>query len=132
MGTWGTGAFQNDDASDWLYELDETDGLEPIESALESVLEADGIEAPDASMALAAAEVVAALAGKPLVNLPDGARTFIAGRPRPDAALVEMAHRAVTAIGGKSELLDLWQDSEEFAKWKATLASLDGRLKPAA
>ena len=33
MGAWGTAAFDNDDASDWVYEL-EKDGIAAVEAAL--------------------------------------------------------------------------------------------------
>src|SRR4051812_1470263 len=65
MGTWGVLAFDNDDANDWAYGLDETDDLSLVESAFQAVEDADEyLEAPDACNALAACEVLARLNGK--------------------------------------------------------------------
>ena len=58
VGTWGEGVFENDDAADWVEELlDSTreEQLESIESAFAEVLNStDYVEAPDASIAIAA------------------------------------------------------------------------------
>ncbi len=60
MGAWGLGPFDNDDAADWVYTL-EDEGLPAIESALDL---GDGyVEAPAASEAVAAAAVVARAKG---------------------------------------------------------------------
>lgn len=65
MGAWAVDAFGNDDAGDWSYELEETDDLFLIEEALNKVIETGDqyLEAPDATIALAAAEVIARLQG---------------------------------------------------------------------
>ena len=36
MGAWGAGSFENDDAMDWVYELEE-EGLEAVTAALKAV-----------------------------------------------------------------------------------------------
>jgi hypothetical protein len=43
MGTWGTGAFDNDTAADWLYALEEVDDLSLIETTIASVLDGDDV-----------------------------------------------------------------------------------------
>jgi Domain of unknown function (DUF4259) len=74
MGAWGVGSFDNDDAADWLNDqLRRSADLRPIQTALDAVAQLDPtgyLEAPEASAAVAAAEVVAALAGDPAANLP--------------------------------------------------------------
>ena len=40
MGAWGTAAFDNDDASDWVYDL-EARGMPAIESALSASAASD-------------------------------------------------------------------------------------------
>lgn len=67
MGAWGMGAFENDDASDWLAALD---GAVPqrLRLTFERVTAIEPelyLEAPAASEAVAAAEVVTAMLGKP-------------------------------------------------------------------
>ena len=41
MGAWGVLAFDNDDANDWVYELEEVGDLSLVESALNTVAEAE-------------------------------------------------------------------------------------------
>ena len=66
MGAWGVLAFDNDDANDWAYGLEDADDLSLIESAFKTVEEEeDYLESPDACNALAACEVLARLNGKP-------------------------------------------------------------------
>ena len=70
-GAWDTGPFDNDDALDWVWELSESNDLAVIEATLESAANSSGyLEAPTASMAIAAAEVVAALRGNPGQDCP--------------------------------------------------------------
>jgi len=45
MGAWGTAAFDNDDASDWVYEL-EDGGVAVVDAALDAALEADQLDGP--------------------------------------------------------------------------------------
>lgn len=73
MGAWAHESFENDDAMDWVGDLLKSDGTGSIAVALDQVLAVgdDYLEAPDASMGLAAAQVVAALMGKPAAKLPE-------------------------------------------------------------
>src|SRR5215468_1909995 len=62
MGAWGHGSFENDDAADWVHEF-ELQGASAVVSALEYISrfpEEEYLEAPGASVAIAAAEIVAA------------------------------------------------------------------------
>ncbi len=65
MGANGAKNFENDDASDWVYDLTESDGPELLTEAFAIVEKLDFADAPDCCIALAAAEVVAAAKGKP-------------------------------------------------------------------
>ena len=130
MGAWGRSSFENDDALDWVAEL-ESAGVSAIVEALNHVTdEADEyIEAPECSMAIAAAEVVAALSGRPSDSLPPGAQAWLVGKPVPAASLVAKARQAVEAVLGESELKDLWaENARDFPKWTATLNDLKQRL----
>jgi hypothetical protein len=74
MGAWDAGSFDNDDAADWLADFCDGPDGERITGALSTVAEMDAgeyLEAPECSVGLAAAEVVAALKGVPD---PDSAR----------------------------------------------------------
>ena len=134
MGAWGIGTFENDSAADWLADLPaalpQTLGLtfRPV-VAIETDLY---LEEPDASEALAAAEVVAAMRGHPgeaVANRPEvGAwAQEHAGWLQPD--LVRDALAAVDRIRSSSELRDLWAESQEYESWLAVLADLRGRLQ---
>jgi hypothetical protein len=129
VGAWGTGNFENDDAADWIAGLEEAEGIQPVVVALRSAI-ADGyLEAPDCTTALAAAEVVAAIRGKPATNLPKAAAGWIRQHhPAVDDEVLRLARQAVHRIGTQSELLELWQDSDELEDWLATLKDLEHRL----
>lgn len=129
MGAWGVGPFDNDDAVDWAYELEESSGVEAIQAALDAVEPDTYLEAPDCSMALAAAEVVAALNGQPHESLPLEVSSWVADHSDEiDEDLLGLALLAIHRIETESELKDLWEESEEYAAWLATVADLKDRL----
>jgi hypothetical protein len=129
MGAWSHESFGNDDAMDWVAEL-EAEGLPAARAALEAIaeLEPNYLEAPVCSSALAAAEVVAALRGRPAPGLPDEVRDWVAANPGLPADLVGMAQSAVGAIATKSELRELWEESAHLGMWQAALDDLRARL----
>jgi hypothetical protein len=133
MGTWGTEIFANDDAMDWIAALEETDDMDVVERALRTVNDADGyLEAPDCSVALAAAEVVATILKKPGPDVPSEVFEWIArvGREIPPS-LPDDARRALDRVGADSELLELWEEAGDpgLGAWRATLTELRGRLE---
>lgn len=130
MGAWGSDSFSNDDALDWVAEL-EAEGLPAAGAAFATVgeLAADYLEAPLCSAALAAAEVVAALRGQPAPGLPEDVGAWVASHPsEPSGDLVAAARRAVDAIAARSELRELWDESPEAESWHAAVADLRARL----
>ena len=131
MGCWGIGTFENDHAADWVWSLEESDGLAVVERALGAPSRGGYLEAPEACEALAAAEVVAALLGHPAADLSVEVARWVAehrgldARPVRDAALTHV--RAV--LGENSELRELWEENEaDFPFWKATVEALIARL----
>jgi hypothetical protein len=134
MGCWGVGTFENDDASDWIWTLEESDGLAVVERALAAPSSGACVETPEAREALAAAEVVAALLGHPASDLPVDVARWVAEHRGLDArALRDAALRRVRAVlGNDSELRARWEENEdEFPFWKATLEALIARLSSA-
>ena len=132
-GAWDIGPFDNDDALDWVWELESSADFSAIESALAPAAHRHSyLEAPDGSMAIAAAEVVAALLGNPQPHLPEEVKIWVKGRQlETDSDLVVAARKAIVAVQDtdKSELAQLWSDSEEsFAAWQSSLADLARRL----
>ncbi len=134
MSAWGSGSFENDDAMDWLDVLTDSGDDEPIIGALEEVVAmaeaGDYIEASFACNALAAAEIVAALHGKPSADLPKEATAWLAGKAAPPTSLLATAIKAVRAIraGENSELKALWQESGEMSAWSKVVEDLENRL----
>lgn len=130
MGTWGSGPFQNDTASDWVYDLEDADDLTLALDALERVRATEYVDAEDATVAIAAAEVVAAAGGRPHADLPPEVEAWLG------SASVDVepwhAERAAGAIerirGDDSELAELWAESDE-ADWRASLDDLTARLE---
>lgn len=134
MGAWGVLAFDNDDANDWAYDLEQADDLALVESAFAAVEEAeDYLEATDASNALAACEVLARLNGKPGYTNPytEKVDAWVAAHPlTPPAGLLKRADAAIDRIlGENSELKDLWSESDENANWVASVEELRRRLR---
>ena len=133
-GAWDIGPFDNDDAMDWVWELSESDDLSVVKQALQDVIDTSGyLEAPTASMAIAAAEVVAALKGAPRVQLPAEVVEWVErNESEVDADLAATARQAIARIRDEelSELAQLWSDSEEAAEeWRAELTDLEQRLQ---
>ena len=127
MGAWGTAAFDNDDASDWVYEL-EAKGIAAIDSALAEALAAGELEMPTDVHAIAAAEVVAAALGQPVPGLRDDILTLASGLAGKVSG--EHATRARTAaerVLASSEVADLWAESDDEA-WRASVLDLVRRL----
>ena len=133
-GAWDTGPFDNDDALDWVWELEESSDLAVVKSALQAVVKSSSyIEAPTASAAIAAAEVVAALKGQPHDKLPEEVTSWADTRSLDgNEELVALARQVVERVQdpGSSELAQLWSDSDELRdSWLASLTELRQRLQ---
>jgi hypothetical protein len=137
MGAWGTAAFENDDASDWVYEL-EKHGIAAVEAALADALRATDLELPIAADGIAAGEVVAAAIGRPAPDLPDDVLDLVGGLatgPAPSVTTdhVRRAHTVAERVLESSELAELWGEADEVdaAAWRAAVEDLIVRLTPA-
>lgn len=133
-GAWDVGSFDSDDALDWVWELSESDDLSLVEEALQSAVQAsDYLEAPTGSMAIAAAEVVAALRGNPSSKLPTEVSDWTrAHRLAISDELLKAARTAVANVRNaeSSELAQLWSESDDMASlWHAELDNLLERLE---
>lgn len=126
MGTWGLSTFENDDALDWIIDLEKASDMTILEETLAAVLDSEEqyIEAPDCCTALAAAEVVVALTGMPSAQLPEEVIQWIEGKGTPDPSLVLNAKKAIQVILEHSELKDLWAETDEFELWQASVKGL--------
>ena len=131
MGTWTTGGFDNDDAADWIWELAEAEDVSILKDVLATITDSeDYLEAPDCAMAIAAAEVVAAMNKKPAARLPDEVRAFLARVPdAPAPELIESALLAIERIRNKSELQVFWDETGNPGEWYRSLDDLESRLQ---
>ena len=106
MGAWGFLPFENDDALDWLDEL-EAAGAEAIRGALANA-GADYIEAPDGCVAIAAAAITSASQGNPPGDLPEDVASWVTAHGQElGAEDVELALKAVTRVAGEESELSL-------------------------
>jgi len=132
MGAWATDSFANDDALDWLIDFAETPTTEMLRDTLEHItnLEPDEyLEATDCAEAIAAAEIVAALNGKPAAKLPDDLKAWLqTDHGMAAQALTAVAIAAVKRIVQESELQELWAESDNDKNWLADMAELEQRL----
>ncbi len=130
MGAWGTGSFENDDAADWVGKLGT---ITPDDLTKVLVRAADDpayLEAPAASAAVAAGEVVAALNG----SVAEGAPAAIAdwAKKHPKAFTPELkalAMRTLDRVRKNSELKDLWMEADGLNDWIGAMQELQGRLE---
>ena len=140
MGTFGVEAFANDDALDWLLELDPAAGVRPVLAALERAAGAADphLDAHTASVALAAAELLAALRGRPHPALPELAADWVANvtlasptGSAPGAEELALATRALDLVVTSSALAEIWSQQDDQARWQGALDDLRMRLAAA-
>jgi len=131
MGAWGTGCFENDDAMDWIWDLDDAEDTTLLKDILSGCIESkDYLEVTDGSIVIAAAGVVAALNGQPDDELPDGVTAYVEKiDAEPAAELKTLAAKAVKKIAGDSELKEVWEESGNADEWLKAIASLQKRLQ---
>ena len=133
MGSWDVSSFGNDGASDWLDELLHAKGADRIFRALlaaGNIKAQDYLQVPECECAIAAAELVAAGAGRPSPTLPPKAsqwlqeRSFTAG-----AEIVDLALRVVERVAKNSELKEVWDDTDSAQEWYGIIEDLQTRLR---
>jgi hypothetical protein len=128
LGTWGAGPFDNDDASDWTYELAPDGDVGVVDDALRAAVTDGQPDASTCQAAIAAAEVVAAGLGRPVTSLPEEVAEWVAAHA--DIAWSEHVPAALAALDRivtASELQVLWAESDE-ATWRASGEDLRTRL----
>ncbi|SMB99224.1 conserved hypothetical protein [Hymenobacter roseosalivarius DSM 11622] len=130
MGTWGYYNFDNDAAADFAADFRDNHSEVTLLEALVAVAEEEEtIEAEAASEALAAAEIVAAILGKPSRDFPADLIPVIVKLDASESAdLRELAQQAVQAVTNNSELQQLWSKNEAAADWQHTQQDLLHRL----
>jgi hypothetical protein len=136
MGAWGIGNFENDDAGDWVYDLEKSKDKSILHKALNSVLEnSDYIEAPECCEALAAAEVIYSGLSSDHSGISEEVIKWLVKKPglfkKPITFEASDAIKAIETINKilhSSELKELWEESDEFEKWNEIENSLIEKL----
>jgi len=159
MGAWGHGSFDNDTAMDWAGEVadaaegipadgdDETLNKEAlIIGPLAALVETPEDEQPDADLAceaIAAAEIIAAVFGKPSKDLTEAATepeaegntlgqimAWLTKTESPMMKWDDLRELARDALDRTltSELSELWEESDSAEAWKEAVADLRLRL----
>jgi aminopeptidase N len=130
MGIWGVGNFENDDAYDWVYEVEETNNLAYIIETLKAVAQNDDyLEAQDCARAIAAAEVVAAIKGKGSPDAPHEIKAWIKNHSfQVSKSQIVLALKAIEKVKMGSELAQMWQDTDEAETWFDVINYLEARL----
>lgn len=111
MGAWGVRPFENDDAADFLSELMDVPASERTQLLLAALTLPGGyLEAPQASVAVAAAALVAAHNGMPVTE------PVVENPPHPggvpDGQLRVQASAALSRVNSEeSEWHDLWEEA---------------------
>lgn len=133
MGAWGYHTFDNDRACDWGYDLERVSDLSLVELAVAAVFVREPVEADVGCDALAAIETLARLTGEPGLQTvyTEVVDAWVATHPQPvPEALVERSRQAldVLLVPARSELAELWAETEDFQAWSDEVATLRARL----
>lgn len=126
MGAWGLLFDENDDAADWLADFADAPNWAAIDEAF--ALDDDYVEAPEASNAVAAAEIVAAAVGHASPRLDGALKEWASKQTDEGSARRDNAIQALKRVRDDSELCELWQESEEFEDWKKSIDETLARL----
>ncbi len=129
MGAWGMGSFENYDAADWVAGLDEIAPADLTQILAHAADDPAYLDAPEASIAVAASEVVAALHGSAAAGAP--AKVVEWAKKHPQAFTPELnavALRALDRVRRNSELKDLWMEADGLNDWIAVIQELQARL----
>lgn len=125
MGVWGTGPFENDDALDFVAEIESVDGL--IEEVrLQEV--GDDITIDKACRLIVVGECVAAMRGHQHPDLPDRLAQVIQAFGPPSDDLYDKARDSLSLVITNSELSDLWAGSDDRGEFNRAVTDLIDRL----
>jgi hypothetical protein len=109
MGTWGSGAFENDTALDFAAEIQTAQNLA---DALTVHTPDQPIDADTACRVVVVAECVAAMRGHPSDDLPDGLAERLASFGKPSQSLFHHSRSQLAAVMRRSELMELWAEDD--------------------
>jgi hypothetical protein len=132
MGAWGSKAFENDGACDFLDELSGggADTLASVLARIAHMESGEDLDVDDATAGVAAAELVAAAHGAGDDRLSPAARRWIVTfRDEARGIDASVALRAVERIYAASELRALWSEGSGTSEWHDHMRELSRRLE---
>ena len=131
---WGAGLFQDDLATDFANQIVDG-GVAVLHRTFDDATRVIGhLLYEPAVRTLIAAEVLAALGGRPTKALPPELQDWVSGRHGEaiPEALWPLSRIAVERVKDDSEISELWARSSEFARWIDKVEDLLGRLERSA
>ncbi|WP_404425816.1 DUF4259 domain-containing protein [Nibricoccus sp. IMCC34717] len=107
-----------------------TEGLASVERAFDSVLDSeDYLESRICDEAIAAAESLAVLLKVGGSSIPDEVKSWVDSEKRqPTDRLIAKGKGVLDRIVADSELKELWEDTDDFEKWRSLVSDLSSRL----
>ncbi len=130
MGTWGIGSFENDDAWDWVSELERGEHGELIEQTLDAAQPGPRVpDAIDGALCIVAAEAVAAWIGRPAHGLPEEIGEWIDRQGAAPFGLCERALRGLHQVVTDSGLRDMWSREGRLSAWVQHVSEIERRLR---
>ena len=129
MGSWASGPFDNDDAADFLMELEVAPSWDMVRLAFADVMvDEDYVELSEGARGCAAAALLTVALGKSDVSAQDIHMTLEAMGPPPEdlAAVAKIALKRLST--GDSEIRELYLDSGSYNTWLATIAAIEEAL----
>ncbi|MEO1746814.1 MAG: DUF4259 domain-containing protein [Pseudomonadota bacterium] len=129
MGAWSNTSFGNDTAMDWVVAVSDVQAVAHLLAVARDATRE--LDADLASEMIAAAELVSAMLGRIVPDMPEEAAELAAKFGSPDDALLRDAVHAVSRARSDSELAELWAEEEdEHAEWLKETDALLARLDP--
>jgi hypothetical protein len=106
MGTWGSGPFDDDTASDWVWELQEANDWGVVETPRR------------------------AAADDPSVAVPDEVKEWLDRRrgDRPEAVRPLALSAVRRVLAAQSELVELWAEAGELDEWRSNVEKVASSL----
>jgi hypothetical protein len=134
MGAWSHEPFGNDTANDWAYGLEEQNDFSLVAQAILSVLDngSDYLDSDVATEAIAAAEVLAKSLGRgtqtdAYTENVDTWLKSITVKPSPELR-AQTRDALARILEPNSELRELWEESDSFESWKASIRTLQSAM----
>jgi hypothetical protein len=132
MGAWGFKHFENDSASDWLYDFSENSTIAFLVETLESILEDKYLDSDTSSAGLAAIESITLIKGESSEDIEELEGVKI--KDIESVLNIDIYKKCIIAIDRilskeNNELYELWEESESFEDWKKEVEYLRDRIR---